>query len=110
FGNIKYSLDFSKEDIVLDLQYLSGEPILDSDVLTIGMNQYRMNYLTCDRGPLKNSSIQKIISSTETPNNDKFGTIREIVEQYLKSLPNETFIYNDTTLFNILQKKKTMEF
>ncbi|WP_159445239.1 bifunctional metallophosphatase/5'-nucleotidase [Peptoniphilus asaccharolyticus] len=110
FGNIKYNLDLSREDIVIDLQYLSGEPILDSDVLTIGMNQYRMNYLTCDRGPLRNSSVQKIISSTETPNNDKFGTIREIVEQYLKSLPNETFIYNDTTLFNILQKKKTMEF
>ncbi|MDY2986646.1 MAG: bifunctional UDP-sugar hydrolase/5'-nucleotidase [Peptoniphilus sp.] len=109
FGNIQYTIDLNKEDVVCDLKYASGQPILDSDFLTIGMNQYRMNYLTCDRGPLKNTFAQKIISSTETKNNGKFGTIRELVEQYLKSLPNETFVYNETKLFKVLQKKKTME-
>ena len=59
FGNIQYTIDLDKEDVVYDLKYTSGQPILDSDFLTIGMNQYRMNYLTCDRGPLKIHLLKK---------------------------------------------------
>lgn len=103
FGNIKYTIDLEKENSVIDLRYLSGEPILDSDILTIGMNSYRMNYLTCDRGPLKNTSVKKIISSTDTSNNGKFGTIRQIAEQYFKDLPEKTFVYDNVKHFEIIQ-------
>lgn len=106
FGNIQYTIDLEKNDLVVDLKYSNGMPILDTDVLTIGMNSYRMNYLTCDRGPLKNTIVKKIITSTETSHNNKFGTIRLIAEQYFNDLPDKTYVYDDKKLFNIIQKNK----
>lgn len=106
FGNIKYKIDLEKEDMVIELKYLDGRDILDDDLLTIGMNSYRMNYLICDRGPLKNTTVRKITSSTENKLNNKFGTILKIAEQFFDDLNDKTFKYNGDVNFKIIQNSK----
>ncbi|CDZ74423.1 5'-nucleotidase/2',3'-cyclic phosphodiesterase [Peptoniphilus sp. ING2-D1G] len=102
FGNIKYILDYRKEDRITCLKRLDGSDILDEDKLIIGMNEYRMNYLMSDMGPLKYKNFQQISSSQYIQKGfENYGTIRELAEIFFDGLPENKFVYNGKTNFEI---------
>ncbi|WP_138159656.1 bifunctional metallophosphatase/5'-nucleotidase [Peptoniphilus catoniae] len=102
FGNINYCLDYGKENRITELKRLDGSDIKDDDELIIGMNEYRMNYLTSDKGPLSKKNFPQIASSNLILKDFPFhGTIRELAESYFENLPNNTFVYNGEKNFKI---------
>ncbi|MDO5041226.1 MAG: bifunctional UDP-sugar hydrolase/5'-nucleotidase [Peptoniphilus sp.] len=102
FGNIKYTLDYTKEDRITRLKRLDGSDILDEDKLIIGMNEYRMNYLMSDMGPLKNKNFKQIASSQYIQKGfENHGTIRKLAEIFLESLPENKFTYDGQINFEI---------
>lgn len=90
FGNISYCLDITKPmgSRVCELFYLDGRPIKDTDVLTIGMNKYRMDFLTSDEGPLHGRVFPLLWSSMTDKSLGVRGSIRSLAIKYLRDLPN----------------------
>ncbi|RVU54539.1 bifunctional metallophosphatase/5'-nucleotidase [Anaerosphaera multitolerans] len=104
FGNIHYTIDLREksENRLKELKYLNGKDILDSDEITVGMNEYRMNFLISKEGPLAGKTFEKISSSKYIDENfNKRGTIRELAKYYFEDLPNNTYYYNDESYFYI---------
>ncbi|MGO1581210.1 MAG: bifunctional metallophosphatase/5'-nucleotidase [Peptoniphilaceae bacterium] len=102
FGNIKYVIDYSKENKITDLKYSNGEDIKDSDKLIIGMNEYRMNFLISDKGPLKGKTYEQLASSKYILENfNTHGTIRKLAESYFESLENSEYIFDESVNFYI---------
>lgn len=102
FGNIKYTINYLKENKIQEIKYLNGKDILDNDILTVGMNEYRMNFLISDKGPLKGKTFEKICSSKYvTEDNIKSGTIRELAEIFFENLDENTFIYDGKINFQV---------
>lgn len=103
FGNIKYKIKISDSIEILELKYKNGNDIHDDDKLIIGMNEYRMNYLISQNGPLSNKKFKKLDSSKYVGKDfKKHGTIRELAKEYFNSLDNKTFIYNNTKLYTVI--------
>ena len=90
FGNISYCLDITKPmgSRVRDLYYLDGRPIKDTDTLTIGLNKYRMDFLTSDEGPLHDREFPLLWSSMTDKSLGVRGSIRSLAIKYLRELPS----------------------
>lgn len=102
FGNIKYTLDYRREERITKLQRLDGSDIKDDDKLIIGMNEYRMNYLLSQKGPLSDRHFEQIASSENILKDyPVHGTIREIAEIYFEQKDDSTFHYNGKINFKI---------
>lgn len=105
FGNIKYNVNSEKSigDRIENLKYLNNENIKENDKLIIALNEYRMNYLTSETGPLKDKTFEKIKSSKYLDiNGHKRGTIRgDLTEDFFKSLKNKTYIVKSHNNFKI---------
>lgn len=54
FYNVKYEIDLTKEpgERIVNLRHLDDTSIQEDDTFKIGMNQYRMNFLVSEDGPL----------------------------------------------------------
>ena len=106
FGNIKYKVYLDNEvgDRIKDLKYKNGKDILEKDTILIAINEYRMNFLTSEKGPLSGRVFKKIKSSKYIDTNGhKRGTIRgDLAEEYLNSLENKTYIVNNEKNFTII--------
>lgn len=93
FGNIKYEMDITKEDgdRVKNIRRLDDTPILDTDLIEIGLNKYRMDFLSSDKGPLKDKKFDWTWTSLKNPEIGGKGNIRELAEKYLEVLPDNTY-------------------
>lgn len=105
FGNIKYLIDLDCErgKRIKNLKFMNGKEILDDEKLIIAVNEYRMNFLTSESGPLSDRSFTKIISSKyQDDNGKKHGTIRgDLAEKFFSSLKNKTYIVDNKKNFYI---------
>lgn len=105
FGNIHYKLNLSNEkgSRVEDLRYNDGRKIKPDDNLKIAMNEYRMDFLTSDKGPLYNRSFEKIRTSKyQDEYGFKQGTISgELVEKFFVNLKDHTYFADNKKYFEI---------
>ncbi|SHH05619.1 2',3'-cyclic-nucleotide 2'-phosphodiesterase / 3'-nucleotidase [Anaerosphaera aminiphila DSM 21120] len=104
FGNINYAIDLKKQGQhrLIELKYLNGIDVLDSDEIIIGMNEYRMNFLISKKGPLNGKTFDKTASTKYIDKHfHKRGTIRELAEDYFNTLLNKTYIYDNKVNFLI---------
>lgn len=99
FGNIKYDMDITKPMgfRILNLRKMDDTPITDGEILIIGLNKYRMDFLTSQEGPLHDREFKQVWSSMtngeyELRGNKVRGTIRNLAMLYFQELPNQTYI------------------
>ncbi|MGX6969903.1 bifunctional metallophosphatase/5'-nucleotidase [Vagococcus bubulae] len=94
FYNVKYDIDLSQPagERITNLRRLDDTPIDLNEPLKIGMNQYRMNFLTSEEGPLAGRKFNQVYS-TFSP--DAFGEvegrIRELSARYIKEEKNGVY-------------------
>lgn len=94
FYNVKYEIDLTREtgDRIVNLRHLDETPIKDSDKLKIGMNQYRMNFLVSDEGPLAGRQFNEGYSTfSEKAFGEVEGRIRELSARYIKEEKNGVY-------------------
>ena len=101
FYNVKFDIDLSKEpgSRIINLRRLDDTPIEEEEKLQIGMNQYRMNFLISDEGPLAGRKFNQVYSTfDETAFGEIEGRIRELSARYKKKKKNG--IYEGVLLNN----------
>lgn len=101
FYNVKFDIDLSKEpgSRIINLRRLDDTPIEEEEKLQIGMNQYRMNFLISDEGPLAGRKFNQVYSTfDETAFGEIEGRIRELSARYIKEEKNG--IYEGVLLNN----------
>ena len=93
FGNIKYTIDLSKEkgQRIRNLTRMDGRPIFPTDRLIIGLNKYRMDYLVSEEGPLAGREFKFLWSSIREKKYGVRGTIRNLAMHYIENLPDRTY-------------------
>ncbi|MDO5027224.1 MAG: 5'-nucleotidase C-terminal domain-containing protein [Tissierellia bacterium] len=93
FGNVKYQIDLRKPrgKRIIKLTRMDGSPLEDEQEIILGLNKFRMDYLTSDRGPLHGKSFDQVWSSLKDESFSFPATIRNLAIQYFKDLPNETY-------------------
>ncbi len=94
FYNIKYDIDLTKKsgERIVNLRSLDETPIKDTDKLKIGMNQYRMNFLTSDDGPLAGRKFNEVYSTfSDKSLGEVEGRIRELSARYIKEEKNGVY-------------------
>lgn len=94
FYNVKYEIDLTKKtgDRIVNLRYLDETPINDSDQIQIGMNQYRMNFLVSEDGPLAGRKFNEGYSTfSEEAFGEVEGRIRELSARYIKEEKNGVY-------------------
>jgi len=89
FGGVKYVIDLTQPrgKRITNLTRLNGAPIVDSDVLKLGMNSYRMDQLTAKGGVLEGKKFPKLWSSKEAFGEEQ-GTIRNLTIRYIQEVLN----------------------
>lgn len=91
FYNVKYEIDLSKPtgERITNLRRIDEQPITAADPLKIGMNQYRMNFLISEDGPLAGREFKQTYSTfAESAFGEVEGRIRELSARYLKEEKN----------------------
>uniref|UniRef100_UPI00403F56D6 bifunctional metallophosphatase/5'-nucleotidase n=1 Tax=Candidatus Enterococcus willemsii TaxID=1857215 RepID=UPI00403F56D6 len=94
FYNVKYEIDLSKEtgNRITNLRRLDGTPIQDDETLKIGMNQYRMNFLVSEDGPLAGREFKEGYSTfAQEAYGEVEGRIRELSARYIKEEKNGVY-------------------
>lgn len=89
FGGVRYKIDLTKSEgsRIVNLQYLNGTSINDSDTLKLAMNSYRMAQLVGKGGALEGKNFKKLWSSTSPDAfGDTDGTIRNLAIKYIKEV------------------------
>lgn len=109
FGNIKYDIDITKPMgfRILNLRKMDDTPITDSEVLIIGLNKYRMDFLTSQEGPLHDREFKQVWSSMtngeyELRGNKVRGTIRNLAMLYFQDLPNQTYVHDNIPRWQVI--------
>lgn len=107
FGNIKYKIDLTKPmgSRVKDLQKLDGTPITDDMDLILGLNKYRMDFLTSEEGPLHDRIFENTWSSMTEPSFEVRGTIRNLSMKYLQDLGSQSYIPKKGFTWEVLEYK-----
>ncbi|MCA5012099.1 MULTISPECIES: bifunctional metallophosphatase/5'-nucleotidase [unclassified Enterococcus] len=94
FYNVKYDIDLSKKagERITNLRRLDETPITDGENLKIGMNQYRMNFLVSEDGPLAGRKFKEGYSTfSQEAFGEKEGRIRELAARYIKEEKNGVY-------------------
>lgn len=88
FGNIKYDIDLTKPmgARILNLRYMDDRPIQNTDILILGINKYRMDFLTSSIGPLHDRGFEMVWSSMTDESLKVRGTIRNLSMKYLQEI------------------------
>lgn len=94
FGNVKYEIDITKPkgNRIKNLRKMDNSIIHDDEIIEIGMNKYRMDFLTSNIGPLKNRKFKITWTSIKNPELNIDGNIRNLSIMYLQKLENNTYI------------------
>lgn len=94
FYNVKYEIDLSQEagNRIINLRRLDDTPIKDDETLKIGMNQYRMNFLVSEDGPLAGREFKEGYSTfAQDAFGEVEGRIRELSARYIKEEKNGVY-------------------
>ncbi len=93
FGNIKYLVDLTKPvgNRIVKLTYMDERPIAYEDQIILGINKYRMDFLTSDEGPLHDREFELLWSSMLDKSLGVRGTIRNLSMKYFKELEANTY-------------------
>ncbi|MBZ8124048.1 bifunctional metallophosphatase/5'-nucleotidase [Bacillus thuringiensis] len=95
FGGVKYEIDLTKPygSRITNLRSIrTNKPIKMSDVMTLGMNAYRMEALQAKGGALEGRKFEQIWSSKqENAFGETGGTIRNLAITYLKEVKNGVY-------------------
>lgn len=104
FGNIKYDIDLKEEEgnRIKNLRKMDDTEILDDEILKLGINKYRMDYLISLNGPLSGLKTSPISSSITDESLNIKGTIRNLSARYIDSLPEKTYIPKNIKRWNVL--------
>ena len=104
FGNIKYDIDLSKDEgyRIKNLRKMDDTEILDDEILKLGINKYRMDYLISLNGPLSGLKMSPIKSSITDKSLNVKGTIRNLAARYIDSLPEKTYKPKNIKRWNVL--------
>lgn len=105
FGNIKYEINLTKEvgNRIQNIRYMDDTPILLTDDITIGMNKYRMDFLTSDMGPLKGKKFDFVWTSINAKELNVKGNIRNLAIKYIQELEKSTYTPKETKNWKILR-------
>lgn len=106
FGNILYEISIKNPpgSRVVFIKYLDGGPVKENDILTIGMNSYRMNKLITELPSFKENPPEEISTTAYIDSNGfERGTIQELCEKYFSLLPNRTWIDNEKIHWKIIE-------
>lgn len=94
FYNVKYEIDLTKKagERITNLRRLDETPIKADEPIKIGMNQYRMNFLVSDDGPLAGRTFKEGYSTfSQEAFGEKEGRIRELSARYIKEEKNGVY-------------------
>lgn len=94
FYNVKYDIDLSKKagERIVNLRRLDDTPITAEEPIKIGMNQYRMNFLVSEDGPLAGRTFKEGYSTfAEEAYGEVEGRIRELSARYIKEEKNGVY-------------------
>lgn len=93
FGNVKYEIDLTKPmgSRIINLRKMDDSPMDDSDVIILGLNKYRMDFLMSEEGPLHDRNLKMLWSSMADKSLGFLGTIRNCAMDYMQKLPNQTY-------------------
>ena len=95
FGGVKYEIDLTKPygSRITNLRSIrTNKPIKTNDVMTLGMNAYRMEALQAKGGALEGRKFEQIWSSKqENAFGETGGTIRNLAITYLKEVKNGVY-------------------
>ena len=94
FYNVKYDIDLSKKagERIVNLRRLDDTPIRSEEPIKIGMNQYRMNFLVSEDGPLAGRTFKEGYSTfAEEAYGEVEGRIRELSARYIKEEKNGVY-------------------
>lgn len=112
FGHIKYDIDLKKPMgfRIVNLRRLDDTPIKDDDNLVIGLNKYRMDFLTSEEGPLYGREFNLIWSSMtnldiELRGEKVRGTIRNLAMKYISDLPGKLYVRKIAPRWKVLTHK-----
>lgn len=107
FGNIRYKIDLTKEkgQRITDLSLMDGSIIENDKIYNLGMNKYRMDFLTSEKGPLKGKKIKFNWTSINNPDIPFKGNIRTLAVKYFDYLEDRTYIVEDKNTWSIIQNK-----
>lgn len=105
FGNIKYEIDITREvgSRVQNIRYMDDTPIYLTDDITIGMNKYRMDFLTSVNGPLAGKKFDFVWTSINAKELNVKGNIRNLIIKYIEELPQSTYTPNDNKNWKIIR-------
>lgn len=103
FGNVKYEIDLTKPigARILNLRDINGNLMQDNQKIILGLNKFRMDFLTSDEGPLHNREFNLVWSSLDDNSFGFSGTIRNLAMDYLKKLPKQTYRPKKVKRWNI---------
>lgn len=112
FGNVKYDIDITKKDghRIKNLRFLDDSEITDDQKIIIGMNKYRLDFLTSETGPLKGAKIKMLYSTISDKNIGVNGTIRNLCAHYLSNLPDKTYKKKHDIRWKIVKNTKYNEY
>lgn len=84
FAGVTYTIDLTKPagNRITDLKFTDGKPVPMDAEIRLGMNSYRMGYLTRKGGVLEGKSFP-VIFDTEAEYGEDAGTIRNLTMRYL---------------------------
>lgn len=105
FGNIKYEIDITREEgsRIQNVRYMDGTAINLRDDITIGMNKYRMDFLTSVNGPLSGKKFDFVWSSIKAKELNVKGNIRNLAIKYIQELPQSTYTPKDNKNWEIIR-------
>lgn len=105
FGNIKYEIDITREvgSRIQNIRYMDDTPIYLRDDITIGMNKYRMDFLTSVKGPLAGKKFDFVWTSINAKELNVKGNVRNLATKYIEELPQSTYTPNDNKNWKIIR-------
>ncbi|MFM1533901.1 5'-nucleotidase C-terminal domain-containing protein [Helcococcus ovis] len=104
FGNIKYDIDLNEDEgnRIKNLRKMDDTEISDDEILKLGINKYRMDYLISLNGPLSGLKMSPISSSITDKSLNVRGTIRNLSVRYIGLLPNKLYVPKNIKRWNVL--------
>ncbi|EGR2509064.1 bifunctional metallophosphatase/5'-nucleotidase [Vibrio cholerae] len=84
FAGVTYTIDLTQPagERITDLKFADGTPVKDNSEIRLGMNSYRMGYLTKKGGVLEGLQFP-VLFDTEAEYGEEQGTIRNLTIRYL---------------------------
>lgn len=113
FGGVYYKIDIREPEgsRIKEIRLIKGKIVEDTDVISIGMNEYRMNQLIAKGGPLEGRNFEKIYST----DSDEFygrknGTIRNLVIKYIQEEKSGIYEAKTNDYWEIIGLDKNIDF